>query len=163
MTNAISSRFTTIKDFLATQHWPTATDWRQLVSADYWNSSVVSNGSPFFLLTAVVIGLVVIGLIIWLLRLRQLQKSLPIYEKPINQLPTLIIFVAVVSLLYAFFLAQGLQYLSSRLVMLGLFLVTLGWGGFLVVYTLKIIPVKKREYLEKERFFRYLPKKKKNA
>ncbi len=158
--NALSSRLTTVKDFLATQHRPTLAQLKNLVSWNYYTQNPVPSESPLILLTAIIIIVIVAVIIGWWLRVRQLQKTAPIYNTLLDQLPTLLIFIVAVSIFYAFCWAQSVQYLSSRLVLLSAGLITLGWIFYLVIYCFRVLPVKKRDHLEKERFFRYLPKKK---
>ncbi len=160
--NFFSARFTTIKDFLATQHWPTGFELKNLLHWSYYNQ-IPPNQSPFVLLTTVIIVLITAAIFGWWLRTRQLQKQSPVYDLLLDQLPTLLIFIVVVSIFYAFCWAQSIQYLSSPLVLLAAFILVLGWAGFLIFYTWRILPAKLQAHLEKERFFRYLPKKKKNA
>ncbi len=161
--NAITARLTTVKDFLATQHWPTLFDLKNLWRWSYWSERPVPTDSPYIFITAIVTGLIVAGLLIWWIQLRRLHQKYPVYALLLDQIPTLLIFIVVVSLVYAFCRAQDVQYLSSRLVVLAEFIVSLGWFGYLLFYTARVIPAKRQSHLEKERFFRYLPKSKKNG
>lgn len=157
-----SARLNTIKDFLATQHWPTAAQLKNLVSWSYYTQTPVAESS-LLLLTTIIIVLAAAAIFGWWWRVRQLQKVTPIYGTLLDQLPTLLIFIVVASLFYGFCWSQSVQYLSSYWVLLVTFLITFGWAAYLAIYSFRVLPAKKRQQLEKERFFRYLPKKKKNA
>lgn len=158
--NAFSARFTTIKSFLATQHWPPLSDWKNLFSGSYWGAIFVPASSPYVLLTTIVVIIILAVLIVWYFWAKRMNNQLPIYGQLIAQLPILIIFTAVVSLLYAFFRAQEIQYFSSHLVLLISSLILIVWSGYLIYLLRRVIPAKKQAHLEKERFFRYLPKSK---
>jgi hypothetical protein len=158
--NFLSARFATIKDFLATQHWPTGAQLKNLGDWNYYTQNPVPAESPFLLLAAVIILLTVAGLLIWWWQARQKEKTTPVYGLLLDQLPTLVIFVVAGSIFYAFCWAQSVQYLSSRLFLLAAGLVTLGWVIYLAVYARRVLPGQLQKHLERERFFRYLPKKK---
>lgn len=160
MNDFLTARLETIQDFFATQKLPTEF-WRSLFSWDYWTDWPLPANSPY---TASIIGLVVIViflLIIWRHRLQKLQLLAPVYDRPIQQLPSIIIFLVIMSISYLFFRSQEITYLSSRLVILATILVTLFWLGYLLFDLKCRAPNEARRYLEKERFFRYLPKKRK--
>ena len=105
--------------------------------------------------------LVIIGLIIWKTLLKKRQLEAPIYEWEMNQVVNVIVFIIIVSLSYLFFRSQELPYLSSRSVVLVSLLVTGVWTLWISIRLKKKINNERVAYLEKERFSRYIPKKKK--
>lgn len=157
------ARFETSRNFLASQAFPDGDDLRPLWRWDYWTQDRVAPQSEFILLTIGLLIFVVILLLVWRHRLKRAERSMPIFAWPINQLVNLIIFILVTGLGYWFFRYQGIAYLSSRLVILGALIFFLLWLGIIIGYFLRVVPTKRQLYLEKERFFRYLPKSKKNG
>lgn len=157
------TRIETIRDLVSSQSLPTLDDLRRLFGWGFWSEPRIAPQSAFILPAIGLLILVVIVLWSWRLRLKRADKNLPVYAWPINQLANLIVFILVVSFSYWFFRYQGIAYLSSRLVILGALIFFLLWLGLIVGYFFRVIPTKRQLYLEKERFFRYLPKSKKNG
>jgi len=155
--NIISDRFQTIKDFLSSQHFVWQ-DLSLLLSWSYWTESFLPEHSPSFLAGCLFILAAIIVLIIWRVRLKRAHKLTPVYDVPINQLPSLILLIIIMTVSYIFFRVQAISYLSSRLVILITVIVCLGWLIYLIYFARRIAPSKRRYYLERERFFRYLPK-----
>lgn len=154
------TRFTTIHEFMATQHWPSIGDWRQIFSWSFWNESYISATSPYYLLASVFLIVFVLGLLVWRWQLKKAHRVTPIFIGPLNQLLNLIIFIIIISISYLFFRTQQINYLSSRLVVLLSLVITVVWLGWILYYVVGQTPRQRSQYLEKERFFRYLPKKK---
>jgi len=160
MADFFASRLATIRDYLTTQQFPT-NQWRNLGSWDYWSEAALPPNSPYYLLAGGVIVVGVISLLFWQGHLKKLQTQAAVYEGVINQLTNLAIFILIITISYWFFRIQEINYLSSRLVVLAGLIVAIGhlaWIGFQLK---RVLPHKRAQYLEQERFFRYLPKKKK--
>ncbi len=146
-------------NFLSSQQFPTDW-WLGIFSWTYWTDSNLTPQSPYLLFFLIVVILAVAGLVFWQRKLQLLQKQVPVYEHVISQIPSIISLIIVMTLLYWFFRSQQIAIFSSRLVILITFLVALGWVIYLIVYLRRTVPARRAYYLEKERFFRYLPKKK---
>lgn len=157
MSNFFQERLSTISDFLATQRFPTDF-WHNIFSWQYWTDSNLSTQPSYLLFGLVSIVVVLVALILWRQRIKAIHKRVPVYDVAINQLASLIIFIFLITLAYIFFRSQGLAYLSSRLVVLATALVIVIWVSWIIHFTSSIVPSKRRHYLERERFFRYLPK-----
>ncbi len=157
--NFFSSRFQTIADFFSYQQFPTDW-WAGIFSWTYWTDSGLLPSSPYLLFFLIVTGLVIAALIVWQKKLKRLQAEVPIYDMVINQIPSVITLIVVMANSYLFFRAQEIAFFSSRLTILITAIIVLGWIGYLAAYLRRTVPGKRQRYLEKERFFRYLPKKK---
>ncbi len=157
MKDFFTNRFATIGDYLDNQHFAWA-DLKNLFSWSYWSETGLSPTTSYGLATLLVIVALVIGLVFWRRRLKTAQVSVPIYDGPINQIANIVTFIIVMAVSYAFFRSQAIAYLSSRLVVLASLIVILVWLGWVAFYQLRVAPAKRREYLERERFFRYIPK-----
>lgn len=157
--NFFSARFQTIADFFKFQQFPTDW-WAGIFSWTYWTDSNLTANSPYFLFFLVVTLLIIGSLVSWQRHLKELQKKVPVYKPVINQIPSIITIIVVMAAFYWFFRAQQIALFSSRLTILITFLVVLGWVSYLIIYLRRTVPAKRAYYLEKERFFRYLPKKK---
>ncbi|QQG49608.1 MAG: hypothetical protein HZB70_02265 [Candidatus Berkelbacteria bacterium] len=156
MKEFFTSRFATIRDFLATQQFPTA-EWKNVFTADFWTNDPLTSGSPYYTFGLVLTLLFLILLEVWRRRLKNLHVSTPIYEVAQNQLSNIFFFVAIMLPAYWFFRVQQLAYLSSRLLLGSIILVALVWLGWVVFHITRQLPAKRVAHLEKERFFRYLP------
>lgn len=158
MLSAVTERLATVSHTLHTQQLP-GRDLANLFSSGYWTEQLIPASSPYYLVTIslLIVSLIILGLTAW--RYRRLNYQVPVYDWLINQLINLIIFIIVVSVSYLFFRTQEIQYLSSRLVVLAATLVGLVWLGIILVHRWRSIPAATQQHLEKERFFRYLPKK----
>jgi hypothetical protein len=154
------SRFTTVNNYFHTQHFP-STDWKNIFHWSYWTESYLPPTTIYSLLTIIVGIIVCAALLTWRSFLKKKQRQTPVYDGPIDQLSNIVFFIIITLLTYAFFRNQSVAYLSSRLVVLGIIAVTLIWLGVVVYQLWKKIPAKQAAYLEKERFFRYLPKRSK--
>lgn len=159
MKDFFTSRFTTIGSYLDTQRFAGA-DLKKLFSWSYWSETGLSPQTPYGLATLILVIVLVVGLIIWRRRLKNAQASVPIYDPVINQLANIITFVIIMAISYAFFRTQVIAYLSSRWVILVSLIIVLAWLGWVAYQLGRIIPSKRRDYLERERFFRYIPIKK---
>lgn len=158
--NFFSSRFQTIAEFLSSQQLLPPNFWHDIFSWGYWTESDLDTSSPYALTFTVGFFILLAGLIWWRWRLKKAQAATPVFTLPINQLLNLIWLVIIMSLLYLFFRSQAISYFGSRLVVLVTGLIVVAWIIYLAIYTSRIGRKKRDEYLEKERFFRYLPKKK---
>ena len=159
MKNFFTSRFATLGDYFSSQQFVWS-DFKNLFNWSYWTESGLPPQTPYSLTALIVVVVLIVGLVFWRRRLKAAQLQVPIFEGSINQLANIIAFIIVMAISYAFFRSQQIAYLSSRLVVLGSLLVILVWTGWVALYVFRIAPPKRREYLEKERFFRYIPKKK---
>ena len=157
--NFFSSRFETIRSYFQTQHFVWA-DLRNVFSWDYWSESPLLPETPYFFVSWAAIIVVIIALIFWRRRLKAAQTVAPIYDGSINQLANIISFIIIMAVSYSFFRAQAIAYLSSRLVVLASVAIVFGWLGWVIFYLTRRAPAKRRAYLERERYFRYIPKKK---
>jgi len=159
MNNFFSSRFATISDYFSTQRF-VWTDLKNIFSWDYWTEAGLPTQTTYSFATFLFVAVLLATLFFWRRRLKALQTKVPIYDGSINQLANIIVFTLVMAFSYAFFRAQAISYLSSRLVVLATLVVIVVWTGWVAVYVLRVAPAKSRQYLERERFFRYIPKKK---
>lgn len=156
-TSFFTERFNTIQNYLLTQSFPTQ-EWLDLFKWNFWVEDGLGTTSEFSLISFGLVLLCVIGLLVFRSRLARFQKKAPVYEPIINQLTSLIVFIITMAVTYGFARAQAIAYLSSRITLLVTVIVSVVWLTILLFILLKKIPSTKRAYLEKERFFRYLPK-----
>lgn len=158
MTSFFTERFTTIANYFATQKIPTGAEWQSFFSWSFWTEGYLGPISQYgaVSLAAVIIFLAVI--FTWRAILKKRQRVTPVYDLPESQLTNIIILVIIMTPLYAFFRNTEMAYLSSRMVVFFTFLLILFWLVWVVIYLKRIAPSKRKAYLEKERFFRYLPK-----
>ncbi len=132
-----------------------------LFSWEFWTEANIDPESEYTAIVLMFAITLIAGLILWRRILKKRNTDIPVYDWPVNQLSSIITLLIIMVPSYWFFRAQQLSYLSSRLVVLITFLVVLGWIGWVVFYLVRQAPAKREAYLEKERFFRYLPKSKK--
>ena len=159
MKDFFNSRFATLEQFWSTQQFD-LNDLKNIFRWDYWTEANLLPQTPYSLASLLVILALVIGLFLWRRRLKIAEASVPIYAGPINQMANIIAFIIIVGASYAFFRSQAITYLSSRLVVLASLIIILGWIGWVIFYLVRLAPAKRRNYLEQERFFRYIPKSK---
>ena len=133
--------------FLQDQQFPSSLFWKSLFTSGYWSSNASANPPTY-------------ALFVWGSVLTTMNKRAPIYRSLIVQIWSILIFLTMGVLIYNFSYQQGVPYFSSRLLILIIAVMSLVWAGILIYIQSRIIPVKKQAHLEKERFFRYLPKKK---
>src|SRR3989344_2114694 len=162
MKNFFSSRFATLDQYFSSQQF-NFQDLKNIFHWSYWTEVGIPPQTPYSLATLIVVVVLIVGLVFWRRRLKAAQLQVPIFESSINQLANIIAFIIVMAISYAFFRSQQITYLSSRLVVLGSLLIILVWTGWVAFYVFRVAPPKRREYLEKERFFRYIPKKKEKS
>lgn len=162
MSNFFTSRFATIGNYLDTQRFAWA-DLKNLFSWSYWSETGLSSQTSYGLATLLFVIALTVGLVFWRRRLKLAQASVPIYEAPINQLANIVAFIIIMAISYAFFRSQAIAYLSSRLVILASLVVIIVWIGWVAFYQRRVAPAKRRNYLERERFFRYIPKSKEKS
>ena len=153
------SRLTVLRDFILSQHF-TPIDLKNLFSWSYWTEAYPDPSSPEYVPTIVFLAVVVAGLMIWRSRLKKAEAIAPVGQRAINQLANVIAFIIIVAASYLFFRTQTINYLSSRLVILTAIVIVVLWLGWIIVYQQRVVPAKRRQYLERERFFRYIPKSK---
>jgi len=156
-----TDRWITIVEFAKTQQLPKPRDLTSIFELGYWAEQPLSSSSPYYLVTGAIIFLGVAGLYYWRSRLQKAQQQIPVYEFALNQLSNILVFVVVISLSYWFFRSQEIDYLSSRLVIFFSLLIAIIWVAVVVFHLWRHLPSKKDRYLEQQRFFRYIPKKKK--
>jgi uncharacterized protein YacL len=154
-----TDRLTTITNYLSTQTYPNLEQWKYIFSWSFWTESYLGPISEYGLVSLISVLAILVILFIWLRRLKRKQRTAPVYDFPVNQITNIIILIIVMSLVYWFFRYQHVAYVSSRLVVLFTFIVTVFWLTLIIVNLRRVIPAKRKAYLEKERFFRYLPKK----
>lgn len=156
MKEFFTTRFATISDFLATQQFPLAA-WKNVFTADFWANEPLTGSSPYY---AFGLGLTVIFLFTieaWRRRLKKLHVETPIYATAQNHLSNIFFFVIITIPACWFFRAQQLAYLSSRILLGSIVLITLLWLSWVVFHLMRQLPAKRAAYLEQQRFFRYLP------
>lgn len=156
MTELFTSRFTTIKAFLSTQSFPT-NDWINIFSWSYWTESQIGSFTPYYAFGFGLFLATLIALEVWRRRLKKSHQSTPIYGTPLVQISNLFYFLLLMVPSYWFFRVQQISYLSSRLVLGLTALIAITWLAWIVVILKRRLPLQRRSYLEKERFFRYLP------
>lgn len=155
-----TGRIETVRTFLETQLFPTEA-LLNLFRWEYWTESGLASSSPFTLSTILAIALLLLGLIIARVKFQRQQQTTPIYTFEIQQLASIISFILLITPSYWFFRAQQIDYLSSRLVILLSLLIVLIWIVVVVIHWRRVTPKMRTSYLEQQRFFRYLPKKRK--
>ena len=150
------SRIATLVYFWQTQNFALS-DLKNLFTWGYWTETGLDPFSAdyIFAITGLVIFLVL--LVIWRAKVKKQELIAPVHQAAINQISNVIVFVIVIAVSYIFFRTESISYLSSRLVLLVAGVVVAGWLGWTGYYQTRIAPVKAREYLERERFFRYIP------
>lgn len=158
MPNFITNRFTTIQNYFSTQQLPGA-DLKRLYSWEFWVEAYIEPNSAYLAITLLLLGLALIGLLLWRSSLKKAHRRVPVYSTPISALTNLVFFVVIMTIGYLFFRYQSLAYASSRLVVLATTFVSLGWLGWIFWQIKRTVPSAEASYLERERFFRYLPKK----
>ncbi len=161
MMGFFTGRLETINNFFQTQRFVWA-DLKNSFSWDYWTEANLPPQTPYFFASLLFIILLIATLVFSRRRLQVAQAVAPVYGGPINQLANVIAFIIVMAVSYEFFRAQAITYLSSRLVVLASLTIIVVWVGWIIFYLLCITPTRSREYLERERFFRYIPKGKAN-
>ena len=152
-----SDFFNNVHVFFQTQSFPTRDEWLNLFSWSYWSNPQPPSDSNLYIFVGVLVALVVAGLITWTVILRRRNKKTSIYEGLISHLVNLITLIVLIYFAYLFFRLQEIAYLSSQLVILGTIIVVFLWSLLILKILIWEIPQKKRTYLEKERFLRYLP------
>jgi len=162
MKEFFTSRFITLESFFETQQFPT-TDWKNLFTADYWTSGPLASTSPYYLFGWILALIALVALEVWRRRLKKAQTVTPVYSWPLNQISNLFYYLLILLLGYWFFRTQQLAYLSSRLMLGAILLGGLIWLIWIWVYMKRRIPQLLQSHLERERFFRYLPKNKSGA
>lgn len=160
MINFFTTRFQTITDYFSTQSL-SFEKFTNLFSWDFWTESFIGPTSEYTVLVLLFVALVIVGLFVWKKALKKRQLEAPVYDWEINQIINIIIFVIIMTFSYIFFRSQELPYLSSRSIVLISFVVTGLWAVWIIARINKKIRNERVAYLEKERFSRYIPKKKK--
>lgn len=151
--------FNSIKDYFSGQQFPTQ-GWLNFFSWRYWTEANVPAQSAYSLFFVLATVAVIVGLTLWRRRLQQAHQQVPVYADVCNHLLNLAIFIGIIAASYLFFRSQQLVFVSSRLVILVTLLVVIGWLASIIFQLRKRIPDQAARYLEKQRFFRYLPKRK---
>lgn len=160
MVEFFTDRFETIRIFLSNQSFD-ITEITEIFSWYFWTDPYIAPRNSYALLMIFISVATIAGLIIWRRILLKKHSQIPVYDFPINQLINIIVFLVIIIPTYWFFRSQQLQYLSSKIVILSVIVTTVLWLAWIIAHIRITIPKKKVAYLEKERFFRYLPKRKK--
>lgn len=158
MSTFFTNRFTTIEQWFSGQKLPGA-DTQRLFSWSFWVESNISPTSEYLAATLGLVLVTVILLIAWRLALQRAHRRVPVYSTPIALLTNLIVFLIIITAAYTFFRSQELAYASSRFIVLSTIILSLAWLGWITWQIKQTVPSARASYLEKERFFRYLPKK----
>jgi glucan phosphoethanolaminetransferase (alkaline phosphatase superfamily) len=158
MSTFFTNRLATIEQWFSGQKLPGA-DTPRLFSWSFWIESNISPTSEYL---AAALGLVVatiILLVAWRFALIRAHRRVPVYSSPIALLTNLIVFIIIITAAYTFFRSQELAYVSSRFIVLSTIVLSGAWLGWIAWQIKRTVPSARASYLEKERFFRYLPKK----
>jgi hypothetical protein len=156
MTEFFTSRFATIQTFLSTQSFPTK-DWLNIFSWSYWTEGQIGSFTPYYAFGFGLLFVLLLALEIWRRKLKKAHQAAPIYGTPLVQISNLFYFLLLMVPTYWFFRTQQISYLSSRLVLGFTVLIAIGWLLWIAIILKRRLPLQRRSYLEKERFFRYLP------
>jgi hypothetical protein len=157
MKEFFTSRFDTIKTFVASQELPSAAFFKDIFSVAYWTEGPLDSFSPHYLFGAIILLGALIGLETWRRKLKKRHQTVPVYAPAINQLGNIFFFVLILVPSYWFFRVQQLAFLSGRLLLGLIVLMALVWLTWVVIFLRSRTPRTHQAYLEQERFFRYLP------
>lgn len=156
MNEFFTSRLTTIENFLTTQTFPTK-DWLNLFSWDYWTAGPLESFTPYYTFGFGLWLVTLIVLEVWRRKLKKRHQATPVYGTPLIQISNLFYFLLLMVLAYWFFRVQQIDYFSSRLVLGATVLIGLCWLAWILFIIKRRLPLQQQSYLERERFFRYLP------
>ncbi|MEK7548650.1 MAG: hypothetical protein AAB499_01995 [Patescibacteria group bacterium] len=145
-----------MSDFFRNQSWPRI-NLAKLLDGDFWLRPVNLIAAEYFLFYFFAVLIIIVALAVMLSTVKRRHRQVPVYGRVINHLANQIVFVAVVALSYWFFLVQGINYLSSWLVALAGLMILAVWLVYLGYLWRRRLPKERELYLEKEKFFRYLP------
>ena len=160
MIDFFSTRFQTIADYFSAQTF-SFKNFSDLFNWDFWTESFIGPTSEYTAVVLLFILVTIIGLIFWRKLMKKRHLEAPLYEWEMNQVINIIIFIVIITFSYLFFRSQLLPYLSSRLVVLISLIVMTLWTIWIFIRLKKKVANERVAYLEKERFSRYIPKKKK--
>lgn len=160
MKDFFTSRFQTIKDYLATQDIP-GTDWLDIFTWQYWIEPNLASNSRYAAFGIALVIAICAVLLTWRRQLKENHKQSPVYHFELQQIANLVTFIIVTTVSYLFFRTQQLAYGSSRVFILICVLTSLVWIILIFIHLKRVTARRRLSYLEKERFFRYLPKKRK--
>lgn len=107
---------------------------------------------------AVIFGLIILATVILIF---QARNKKPIFRNFYNQIVNLFLFTGITGEILIFCRWQGIPYLGSRLMLYILGLVFIIWGGYILWFRISVFPGKIKQLKEKEKFEKYLPKKRK--
>ncbi len=156
MLDQFTSRWQTITTFFETQSFPT-NDWARLGSWSYWTGGPLDSQTPYYAFGLAVFLISLIALEVWRRRLKKAHQATPVYTVPLVQISNVFYFLLLMVPSYWFFRIQSISYLSSRLVLGAAFIIALAWVIWIIIVVKRRLPQEQVSYLEKERFFRYLP------
>ena len=160
MINFFTTRFQTITDYFSTQTF-SFKKFPDLFNWNFWTEAYIGPSSEYTMMVLLFTFLIIAGLIFWRILIKKRQLEAPVYEWEMNQIINIIIFIIIIDFSYIFFRTQQLPHLSSRLVVLTSLIVTALWTIWISIRLKKKAKNERVTYLEKERFSRYIPKKKK--
>lgn len=143
-------------DFFSNQNWPRF-NLSKLTDGDFWLEPVNLVSGQFLLFYLLVVLIITAPSVAALIIAKRRHRQSSIYGRVINHLSNQIVFAVMVGLSYWFFLVQGISYLSSWLVAGVGLLIFIGWLIYLGYLWRRRLPQERELYLEKEKFFRYLP------
>jgi hypothetical protein len=138
-------------------NWP---DFAKLAKLDYLTDSAVSVSSPLNALLGYFFLLMILsGLVINLL-LTKRQKKYPIYSRIKGHINNLTLWLGIIGIFLVLARFQAIYLLSNRILMLLLLLITFIWSAWIIYYSIRYLPKIKKEYIKRQEYQRYLPKKK---
>lgn len=146
-----------LSNFFEGQNFPTA-DWANLLKWSYWTESFIGPTSPYTLFAIGLVFAYALLVILLGIKLNRLNSKTPIYGWIRSHLYNSLLFVVVSSTFYWFFRSLEIAYLSSRISMLVIILTLVAWLLYVLIVARRRLSRERSRYLERERFFRYLPK-----
>lgn len=136
-------------------------DWHSLLSLKFWFAQRPGPIMPNVLAALLVVFGVCLLVAVLFAILAHYKKADRVVYKLFKQIQNLFITLTVLGYLFVFFFWQQIPLLSSRFWLIVWVLVLIIKAGFIGRYALTEAPKKKAAIVEKEKFQKYLPKKKK--
>lgn len=150
----------TLQAFFHSQVFPPLVFWKVITTWDYWTNPAIINPPRYQLFFILCYIIVIYGLFLWQFILKRNPEKSEINQPIISNIWGIVLFITVLEIVYNFSYAEGIVYFSSRLMILAMAIIVICWIGALIYVLLRVLPKKYQSKLEKERFVKYLPKKK---
>lgn len=129
-------------------------------SAEILKSEPTYNEQFILILTLISALMLAVGIIVWFV-MKRISKKIPPYQEIRNRISGLLITTGSIGLLLAFFSWQSIPYLSSRVLLLILFIIFAIWLLFILIYIQRNFSRELKKYEQAERYKKYLPRPKK--